>query len=84
MRAAPQRQRVIRVPNAQGFEERRETRDWGAGPARPDLRPETRPQPRSEAPPETAPEAGTVWRADRRADGGIRILREVTPQQYRP
>ena len=88
----PERQRrlVIRVPNAQGVEERRETAELGAGPARPrlDAQPESwpqpRPEPRADPRPEFQPDMRPPLRPESPPDGGIRILREVTPPLYRP
>ena len=84
----PERSRrlVIRVPHAQGGEDRRETVELGAGPSRPrpepqpEWRPESRPEPQFESRLELQA-MPPAWSADRRGDGGVRILREVSPAQ---
>jgi penicillin-binding protein 1A len=72
----PERSRplVIRVPNASGGEDRRETMEMGAPPARPAL----------DSPPDLQPQNAPAWRGDGGASRGVRILREVTPGQPAP
>jgi penicillin-binding protein 1A len=81
----PQRARA--TPEYLGGEERRDTAEMGAAPARPQLEPQ--PQWRAEPRPEFQPQGPPAWRADGGGGGGgggggVRILREVTPAQQAP